>query len=171
MTDLIRLNLGCGNILLDGFINVDLYNPSADVEMDIAHLTYPDNYADLIYSCHTLEHFHFHDGINVLKEWYRVLKPGGIISIETPDFLASCKKFIESDTMQQINMYSHFFAKPWVQGETHLFLYTETQLRWSLEQTGFINVVRVPARRYIGREDICLKLEAIKPKGADVDGP
>ena len=83
--------------------------------------------------------------------------------IETPDFLASCKKFVEADEQGRINMYGHFFAQPWVgPGQVHKFLFTETQLRWSLESTGYKNVKRVPALRYIGGEDQNLGMEAFK---------
>jgi len=47
-------------------------------------------------------------------------------------------------------------------GGAHLFMYTEQQLRWVLDKTGFKNIVREPALRYIGKEDICLRLSAIK---------
>jgi ubiquinone/menaquinone biosynthesis C-methylase UbiE len=159
---MIRLNLGCGDWVFPGWTNVDLYDPKADLKCDVKKLPYEDNTVDQIYNCHIIEHFHFHEAFDVLREWNRVLKPGGLFEVETCDFLASCKKFIESDEKGRVEMYGHFFAKPWFPGQTHYFLYTETQLRWTLEKCGFKNIVRVPALRYIGMEEVCLKLAATK---------
>ena len=152
-----KLNLGCGDLLFDDYCNVDQFNPAADVKADAKSLPFADNSIDEIYSSHLIEHFDFHEVFGVLKEWKRVLKPSGWLVIETPDFLASCRKFVETDEETRIQMYSHFFAKPWVAGEIHKFLYTPRQMAWLLDRIGFTNIHQRPALRYIGREDICMK--------------
>ena len=158
-----KLNLGCGDMILKGFTNCDLYNPAADVKCDARLLPFEDNSVEEIYTSHVIEHFDFKEVFEVLKEWKRVLKEGGKLVIETPDLLASCKKFVELDEQGRISMYAHFFSEPWTSpGQCHKFLYTETQLRWTLEQAGFKNLVRIPALRYVGREDICLGMIGIK---------
>jgi len=56
------------------------------------HLPFNDNSLDFVYSSHLLEDFA--DWIPVLKEWVRVLKPGGKLIILLPDrdrWLAACK--------------------------------------------------------------------------------
>ena len=108
----IKINAGCGDMILKGYINIDLYSEFAEVKADIAHLPYRDNYADEIYSSHTIEHFNFKEAFSVLRDWHRVLKPGGIIVIDTPDMLASCKKFVEGDEHTRVGLYSHFFSEP-----------------------------------------------------------
>jgi len=160
-----KLNLGCGDLLFkkeDGWINVDLFNPAADLQADVKKLPFKDNSVDEIYNCHLIEHFTFWDSFEVLKEWERVLKPGAWLVTETCDFLASCKKFVESNEQGRIGLYGHFFAYPCRPGQTHYFLYTETQLKWNLEQAGFKNCERLPAKRYIGMEDVCLKIACQK---------
>ncbi len=47
---------------------------------------FPDEYADLIYASHVLEHISHNEVLKVLKEWYRVLKKGGILRLSVPDF-------------------------------------------------------------------------------------
>ena len=158
-----KLNLGCGDEVMEGYINCDLYNPKADVMCDARNLPFEDNSIDEVYVCHLLEHFNFKESFDVLKEWKRVIKEGGMLVIETPDLLASCKKFVESDDTYRVNvLYGHMFAKPWLEGETHKFLYTETQLSWALRQLGFKNIQRQVALRYREREDICLKMTGVK---------
>jgi predicted SAM-dependent methyltransferase len=82
-----KLNLGCGDDILEGWINIDAYNPIAQVKADVSSLPYDDNFADVILASHVIEHFHFHDGFKVINEWKRVLKPDGKLIIETPDLL------------------------------------------------------------------------------------
>lgn len=77
----IKLNLGCGDVKLHGFIGLD-----GKFGDDITDLDYEDNSVDEIYSSHTLEYFDQIEVVDVLREWYRVLKKGGIIRLAVPDF-------------------------------------------------------------------------------------
>lgn len=159
---MIKLNLGCNEFLIEGYTNIDLYHPKADVKADVRNLPYKDEEVDEILASHLIEHFDFKEAYAVLREWNRTLKKDGLITIETPDLLGLCYRFINSDEMNRVNLYGTFFAKPWIEGETHKFLYTENQLRWTLSQCGFKNIQRVPALRWIGLEDISLKMIANK---------
>jgi GT2 family glycosyltransferase len=153
----LRLNLGCGDMILPDYTNVDKYNPKADKDWDAVSLPLSNNCVDEIYACHLIEHFDFHQGQEVLKEWKRVLKEGGVLIVETPDFLASCKKFINSNEQERINLYGHFFATPWIAGQIHKFLYTPIQMRWTLELLGFKEIHQIPALRYVENVDANMK--------------
>lgn len=161
---IIKLNIGCGNMILEDWINVDLYNPNADIKGDALALPFPDDYADVLWASHVIEHFHFHDGHKAVREWGRVLKPGGIIIIETPNLVELCKYFLESDEATRIDLYNAFFSSGWEPGQAHLFLYTPNQLRWTLEQMGFENIIQTYAARYIDQEFRNLRMEAKKPE-------
>lgn len=84
----VYIHLGCGPINAEGFINIDVL-PYSHVhyirQVDDLSI-FPDEYADLIYASHVLEHLSYHDVPRVLREWYRVLKKGGILRISVPDF-------------------------------------------------------------------------------------
>ena len=86
----IKLHLGCGNRYIPGFVHIDLADyPYTDYQRDISDLSmFDDNSADLIYACHVLEHFKRYEIESVLAEWYRVLKPKGILRIAVLDFEA-----------------------------------------------------------------------------------
>ena len=173
MFDKLKLHLACGHDYDDSYINVDLYAPEdarCDVRFDVQKLPYPDNSVDEIKAFHIIEHFHFFEIQEVLKEWHRVLKPGGKLYLETPDFLETCRSFVEgSPTMPieewRILLYGHFFAHPWVPGQTHKFLFTESQLTANLSWAGFKKIDRVkPASKYVmdSTVHLFLTVEAFK---------
>lgn len=82
------IHLGCGTINDPNFINVDSrYGRHIHHVTDVTHLDqFSDNFADLIYACHVLEHVGFRELENVLLEWKRVLKAGGKLRLSVPDF-------------------------------------------------------------------------------------
>jgi len=157
-----KLNLGCGNMLLDGFVNCDKYDTKADVICDVKALPFPDASVEEIYASHILEHFDFKEAFGVLLEWKRVLEDGGRLTVETPDLFGTCKAFVDGPEEIRIKLYGHLFATPWVDGQIHKFLYTETQLGWTLSQLGFKDIKRVPALRYSDCIDQNLGMECIK---------
>lgn len=89
-----KINLGCNDFKLRDFINIDVdpgVNP--DVVADAMNLPYEDNSVDEIYAGHLLEHFTLQE--DPLKEWHRVLKPGGRITVTVPDVETSLKLYKE----------------------------------------------------------------------------
>jgi SAM-dependent methyltransferase len=87
MKSLNKLNLGCGENKKHGYINIDR-NPlvKPDIIHDLSVIPYPfsDNCFDLIEAFHILEHLH--EPFLVMKELYRILKPGGKLIIKVPHF-------------------------------------------------------------------------------------
>ena len=97
MDESLSLHLGCGKTLLPGFINIDIDACSgADRLMDIRDLEFGDASVDLIYASHVLEHFGRHEVNLVLKEWARVLKPGGMLRVAVPDFSKIATYYLEN---------------------------------------------------------------------------
>lgn len=90
-----KLHLGCGKRFIPGFIHIDAMDyPHVDHVATIDNLSFiPDNTVDLIYNCHVLEHFKRRDVGRVLDEWFRVLKPGGVLRISVPDFEKLCEVY------------------------------------------------------------------------------
>lgn len=84
----INIHLGCGEINSDGFINVDSRAlPHIHHIRNVTNLSvFKDNFADLVYASHILEHLPMLNLRPVLNEWRRVLKPGGVLRLGVPDF-------------------------------------------------------------------------------------
>lgn len=91
----IRLNIGCGKQLIEGWINIDLIE-SADLVADVKNIPLPDNYADEAMAIHVLEHCYRWEAPDVLKEWKRLLKPGALMAVEVPDIVKCCKAVIRN---------------------------------------------------------------------------
>ncbi len=91
-----KLHLGCGKRNFgDGWYHIDQTRYPHTVGKVIYPLGYKDNSADIIYSSHVLEYFDREEVVNVLRDWYRVLKPGGIIRLAVPDFSQLARLYLE----------------------------------------------------------------------------
>lgn len=84
----VKLNLGSRDRAIPGFIGIDCdRHPGVDVVGDISDLSaYKDMSVSEIYASHCLEHFPHTKTLSVLKEWARVLEPGGVLYVAVPDF-------------------------------------------------------------------------------------
>lgn len=83
-----KLQIGFGNNPLNGWLNtgVSLSEIWHGAYLDAGkQFPLPDSSLNYVYSEHVFEHLSYQQGINMLKESYRVLKPGGLIRIATPN--------------------------------------------------------------------------------------
>jgi ubiquinone/menaquinone biosynthesis C-methylase UbiE len=86
------LHVGCGGSTLPDIfpeleeIRLDL-DPASGANMIGSMLDIPldDGRVDVVYTSHTLEHVTLHDGVRALKEFVRVLKPGGQCIVIVPN--------------------------------------------------------------------------------------
>ena len=91
VSDLRKLNLGCGFDKRDGFVNADSFTECApDLMMDIEETPWPidDNQFDYVLMKHVLEHVGetFATFRRVMRELYRVTANGAITEIQVPHF-------------------------------------------------------------------------------------
>tara|TARA_A100001015_G_scaffold53835_1_gene59071 strand:- start:3167 stop:3964 length:798 start_codon:yes stop_codon:yes gene_type:complete len=78
------INIGAGNQCYIGWIGIDQLNGSFLNETSI--LNYKNSSINAVYSSHFFEHVNNKTFENIIREIYRVLKPGGIFRIVIPDF-------------------------------------------------------------------------------------
>lgn len=86
---MIKVNLGCGKRDFGpDWIHIDGGDyPHLNKEYgSISELKMNNNSVDLLYASHLIAYFSREEFKNILKEWFRVLKPGGILRLATPDF-------------------------------------------------------------------------------------
>jgi len=79
-----KLNLGCGKLHKEGYVNLDIVNP-ADVVADVREpLPFKDNNFDRIEADNLMEHMG-DEFLGLMNECYRVMKPGGVLWIKVPN--------------------------------------------------------------------------------------
>ncbi|MHC4221418.1 MAG: class I SAM-dependent methyltransferase, partial [Planctomycetota bacterium] len=99
-----KLHLGCWHRDIPGFVNIDLCDlPHIDYKSSIDDLSMIENESvSLIYSSHSFEYFDRGEAINVLKEWWRVLRPSGVLRLAVPDFDALLQVYQETGNIEKI---------------------------------------------------------------------
>ena len=97
----LKLHLGCGwRDFGDDWVHIDGGDYEHLDHENITALPYKDKTVDLIYASHVLEYFDRDEVIYVLKEWKRVLKPGGKLRLAVPNF----NKMVELYTQGLIDL-------------------------------------------------------------------
>ncbi len=93
----LRLHLGCGPVHLAGFINIDI--APAPLSMNVLWgLPFDDGQVAVVYMSHLLEHLFYPNDVDfVLREIYRVLKPGGTLRVVVPDIARCLRAYQEKD--------------------------------------------------------------------------
>ena len=102
----IKLNLGCGPDIKQGWINIDndYYHQglkSLDFDWDLLQpIPFPDKSVDYIFNEHFIEHFTYQEGLKILENCARILKDTGVIRIATPD-LAECVRYYVQENWRE----------------------------------------------------------------------
>lgn len=90
----VKLHFGCGPRILPGWINIDGWAfPDIDFAADLKQpLPFSDAACRLIFTEHVFEHIDADFRLPVLREFVRVLRPGGRLRIVVPD----CQQFVDA---------------------------------------------------------------------------
>ncbi|WP_241664852.1 class I SAM-dependent methyltransferase [Seonamhaeicola maritimus] len=99
----------------------------ADYQFDITKIDQPANKFDTIICYHILEHII--DDITAMSELYRVLKPNGVIYIQTP--------FKEGEIYEDYSITSAKERLNHFGQQDHVRIYSVNGLKMRLEKTGF----------------------------------
>ena len=151
-----KLHLGCGDLILPGWLNSDAYPRRLDVAYCNAtqRFPFPDNSFAYVFTEHMIEHLSQRAGENLMRESLRVLRPGGRVRIATPDLhkIIALKRSGLTDTEREyldwqtaqipnaIEGSPCFTINKFVRAWGHAFIYDFDTLRQLLERNGFTNV-------------------------------
>jgi len=152
-----KLQLGCGGNILEGWLNTDYYGNEENIlPLDVTKsFSFPDNSFAYIFSEHLIEHLEYLEGLNMLKECFRILKPNGRIRISTPnlaflialynekktDLQKSYIKWAVDNFLPHINIHDDTFViNNFFRNWGHKFIYDPKVLAYSLALAGFKNI-------------------------------
>lgn len=80
------LHVGSGAEHKAGWLNIDLAGDPVDLAWNLAHgIPFPDDTAEAVFHEHLFEHISLAQGLALMDECFRVLKPGGIVRVGVPD--------------------------------------------------------------------------------------
>lgn len=141
------LHLACGKRLLSKWINIDIIPswPGPEILLDLRKsLPLPDNTIDLIYSEDFIEHLELADGRRMLHECYRVLRPGGMMRLLTPNLRVLVEEYVERSP-ELLEWYSHHYGTTCfaeilnhgMRSWGHRFIYDDEMLMRELQAIGF----------------------------------
>ena len=164
-TDL-KLNFGCGPYSKPGWINVDTCSREADLHLDLRErLPFPDECASIVYSEHFFEHLEYPEpAMTFLRECWRVLLPGAILSMGVPDTEWPLISYANGDP-EYFQLARDRFHPQWCdtrmhnlnfhfrQGSEHKYAYDFETLSKILKDVGFISVERRPFQRGLDSEN------------------
>jgi predicted SAM-dependent methyltransferase len=130
------------------YLNVDVVPlPKVDIVFDIrGRFPFEDGTIAEIFSAATLEHFRRHDQEHILREFFRVLRPGGILRVSTPDLGAIARGILAGEDLAVINQ--HLFGK-YKSEETedydlHRWMFPAEAMMELLRAIGFTATERIP---------------------------
>jgi predicted SAM-dependent methyltransferase len=178
----VKLHLGCGKRHIPGFVHIDAVPyPHIDHVATIDNLNFiPTDSVELIYCCHVLEHFKRNDVVRVLKEWHRVLIPGGKLRVSVPDFAALVQVYAKTPNLKLV--IGPLFGRQDYLYNIHYNVFDRASLTEQLKEAGYGSVepydwrntehasVDDFAQAYIPHMDkdngvlISLNVEAVKAK-------
>jgi len=135
----IKLNIGCGNAIEPGYINIDRYNNTGNIDMnaDLAELPFKNNSVDEIYTSHVFEHINLTKIYGVVEEWKRVLKIGGKLNLHLPDLETEVKKWLEAPDDKKWFEVHRIFGGQTHEGNAHYCGFNCNSLKSFLERFDF----------------------------------
>jgi predicted SAM-dependent methyltransferase len=96
----LKLHLGCGDVRIEGWRNVDLAGSQADFVWDLRKpLPVRPGTVSAVFNEHFLEHLPLADAMGAIRQSYELLAPGGIIRIGVPDFRRYFEDYVASGAM------------------------------------------------------------------------
>jgi len=152
------LHFGCGTFRLAGWLNCDVDGGVADFPLDITRpLELPSDHFDALYGSEVIEHVDLPQARKFLSEARRILKPGGVVRLTTPDAPQVCRTYLGLNPRASLDRFhttwieGEFSPEIWVNsmfnGYGHKHLYSYESLARELTAAGFVDIRRCEPQR------------------------
>jgi predicted SAM-dependent methyltransferase len=141
-----KLHIGA-RVRIEGWKTLDIApGPDVDFVGDCKNLAqFADASVEAIYASHVLEHVPYRLAEATLKEWHRVLAPGGTIMISVPDLETLANLYVNARTNAQARRFvmQMMFGGQADDHDFHYAGYDAALLAHLMKQAGFVEIARV----------------------------
>jgi GT2 family glycosyltransferase/ADP-heptose:LPS heptosyltransferase/predicted SAM-dependent methyltransferase len=173
-----KVELGCGHDPNPGYIHLDIEDSLPHIEYvhDLADpLPFRDNIVGEVLANHVIEHLSYRKILSLFQEVFRVLTPGGVFKLRTPDLQFIGQKYLEGQKTPEFPPDESYIEENFGEvspswwailklfsaqdrpGNIHYACYDFPTLKRMLDQVGFERVVRKEfGREYSPGEIQCL---------------
>lgn len=153
----VRVNVGCGHIPVEGYLNVDKRElPGIDVVADATDMPFSQNSLSELFSSHVIEHFPQEEFARVvLPYWVGLLRPDGVLRAILPDWEAMITTYAQGSYAFEDLREVTFGAQDY-DGDFHFNMFSQASLRQVLEAAGLKDVTYPVTGRKNGK---CLEME------------
>jgi radical SAM superfamily enzyme YgiQ (UPF0313 family)/ubiquinone/menaquinone biosynthesis C-methylase UbiE len=157
-----KIEIGCGEAPRPGYLHIDIRQlPGVDIVAPAWDLPFDNSSVSAVYSRHVLEHFVKADGEKALREWLRVLQPGGELHLIVPNIDFHLHQWLEGD--QEWAM-AGFWGWQKHEHDVHKWGYTWNTLSTSLRKVGYREIQNLTGQPYSQEKDEKhLEVKAYKP--------
>lgn len=93
------LNIGCGEKYIAGMVNLDgnIFRKK-DIWLDVTlGLPFSANSIEGIYASHVIEHFNSDNVRKLLSDFYKVLRPGGVVRVVVPSLEYGIEAYVKGN--------------------------------------------------------------------------
>jgi hypothetical protein len=162
----IRLNLGCGHVALEGYLNVDRRSlPGVDIVSEVDDVPFTAGQLAEIFSAHLIEHFPQEQlRRTLLPYWRNLLRPGGLFRVVAPDAEGMMKAYFSGEYPFE-RLREVTFGGQDYNGDFHYNMLNARSLAELLLSAGFVDIRVIADNRENGG---CKEFEiaARRPDGA-----
>lgn len=143
----LKLNLGCGEEKIPGYVNIDV-EPSCkpDLVHDFANKTLPykDRTIDEVVMFHVIEHISKPRHRLILNEIWRVLRSGGLMILAYPEFTKCVDNWL-SNKQGKRDFWEHtLYGRQLYPSDYHVCIMHTPTFVGFLKNLGFIQLVSKP---------------------------
>jgi predicted SAM-dependent methyltransferase len=143
-----RLHLACGPNVLEGWANIELTGDGPVIGWDLRRpLPVESGTVEFIFNEHFLEHLELAQGRTLLLDCWRVLRPGGVLRISTPELRKLVDEYLAGRLTEwtDVDWVPETPCRMMNEGMRmwdHQFLYDAPELQRLLRECRFLEVRR-----------------------------